>query len=69
LQSIHACVHGASPTLTLRFDSQGMLTHFGMDADADDGADAACLDTMRSHRPAVTFPGPATVRCGERCTR
>ncbi|MBX3228016.1 MAG: hypothetical protein KIT84_27675 [Labilithrix sp.] len=53
------------PSLTLRFESSGQLTGFGVDAER--GNEGACVNTVREHRPAVTYPGPATLRCSERC--
>ncbi|MDF2693373.1 MAG: hypothetical protein K0S65_1756 [Labilithrix sp.] len=65
-QAIHACVRGQAPSLTLRFDSTGALTALGVDHTAEEG-DAACLDAVNQRRPSVSYPGPATVRCVERC--
>jgi hypothetical protein len=57
------------PSLTLRFNSQGTLTHFGVaEEDVAEGvSNEACVDAVRKQEPNLTFAGPATVRCGERC--
>jgi len=55
----------ARPSLTLRFDSSAKLTQFGIDAER--GNEGACVNTMRDRLPAVTFQGPATLRCSEKC--
>jgi hypothetical protein len=70
--ALHACVRGAMPTMTLRFDSQGSLTYFGVDEEGgEDGVsgEATCVEAARRQKPAVTFAGPSTVRCVERCGR
>jgi hypothetical protein len=64
-QSLHQCVRGSIPSMTLRFDSQGALTHFGLDA--EETSEGTCVESARYHRPALTFRGPSTVRCAERC--
>jgi hypothetical protein len=66
-QTLRSCTRGgALPSLTLRFDSTSTLTEFGVD-DERSSSDSGCVDGVRSHKPAVTFPGPATVRCSEHC--
>jgi len=55
----------ARPSLTLRFDSAAALTGFGVDAER--GNEGACVNAIREHRPAVSYPGPATLRCSEKC--
>ena len=49
----------------MRFDSGATLTEFGVDAER--GNEGACVDALRQQRPAVTYQGPATLRCAERC--
>jgi len=69
LDTLQKCTpQGQPPGLTLRFDSTGTLTHFGVD-DERHSADGMCVDGVRSHKPTLSFPGPSTVRCGERCGR
>lgn len=61
---------GKPPSYTLRFDSSGALTGFGVDhVPEEEGGDAACIEAVNQRRPAITYPGPATVRCTERCAR
>jgi hypothetical protein len=69
--ALHQCLPDASPSMTLRFDSTGVLTGFGVDHAADDdrGGDASCIDSINRRTPKVAYPGPATVRCVERCAR
>lgn len=55
----------ARPSLTLRFDSTAKLTEFGIDAER--GNEGACVNSLREHHPSVTYPGPATLRCSQRC--
>jgi hypothetical protein len=69
-QALHQCVPGPAPSMTLRFDSAGVLTGFGVDYGGDDeGSNSACVDSINQRMPVVTYPGPATVRCAERCAR
>ncbi len=72
LSQLRGCTGGRAPSLTLRFDSAGELTEFGIDDERSrryvTGA-AACVEALRSHRPAISYPGPATLRCSERCKR
>ncbi len=65
-QSLHECVAGPIPSMTLRFDSTAALTGFGV---AYDGGDTrnSCIDAINMRHPSVTYPGPATLRCSERC--
>lgn len=71
MSQLHNCTHGGpAPSLTLRFDSTGELTEFGVDDEHSRVNNAAgCVDAVRTHRPALSFPGPATLRCSERCDR
>jgi hypothetical protein len=69
MSQLHNCTHGGpAPSLTLRFDSAGELTEFGID-DEHSRNERGCVESVRSHRPALSFPGPATLRCSERCDR
>ncbi|MFO0739185.1 MAG: hypothetical protein U0270_25025 [Labilithrix sp.] len=63
LTSLRGC--GAGNSLTIRFDSGGQLTEFGVDAER--GNEGACVQSVRQKRPSVTYPGPSTLRCYERC--
>jgi hypothetical protein len=68
--ALHQCVPGPAPSMTLRFDSTGVLTGFGVDhAGEDEGGSSACVDSINGRMPAASYPGPATVRCTERCAR
>lgn len=62
VQTARGCSSHAS--FTLRFDSTGTLTEYGIDAEEN-----ACINTLRGHRPALTYPGPAIARCAEHCKR
>ena len=62
VQTARSCAPRSS--FTLRFDSSGALTEYGVDAE-----ESSCIDTLRGHRPAITYPGPAIVRCAEHCRR
>ena len=66
--TLHDCASGPIPSMTLRFGSQGALTHFGVEEEAG-GSDPRCIDAVRSARPPIQFAGPSTVRCAERCPR
>jgi hypothetical protein len=63
LSSLRAC--GPGNSLTIRFDSTGQLTEFGVAADR--GAENACVDSVRQKKPNVSYPGPSTLRCYEKC--
>jgi hypothetical protein len=63
LSSLRAC--GPGNSLTIRFDSGGQLTEFGVAADR--GAENSCIDSVRQKKPNVSFPGPSTLRCYEKC--
>lgn len=63
LTSLRGC--GSGNSLTIRFDSGGQLTEFGVDAER--GNEGACVQSVRQKRPSVTYPGPSTLRCYERC--
>ena len=63
LTSLRAC--GPGNSLTIRFDSGGQLTEFGVDAER--GNEGACVQTVRQMHPNVSYPGPSTLRCYERC--
>jgi hypothetical protein len=63
LSALRAC--GPGNSLTLRFDSTGQLSEFGVAADR--GNESACTDGVRSSKPTVSYPGPSTLRCSERC--
>jgi hypothetical protein len=71
MSQLHNCTHGGpAPSLTLRFDSAGELTEFGVDDEHSRvNNSAGCVDAVRSRRPSLSFPGPATLRCSERCGR
>jgi hypothetical protein len=65
---IRECVRGPAPSMTLRFDSTGTLTGFGVDqAPEESGEAASCIEAINLRRPAVSYPGPSTLRCVERC--
>lgn len=64
LGALRLCGNGQN-SLTMRFDSGATLTGFGVDAER--GNEGACVDAIRQQRPAVTYQGPATLRCAERC--
>ena len=72
-EALHACTRGRIPSMTLRFDSQGTLTSFGVAVDdtADGAPEEVCLETAQRQKPAIEFAGPSTVRCAEaaRCGR
>ena len=63
LSALRSC--GSGNSLTIRFDSAGQLTEFGVDAER--GQEGACVQAVRQKQPAVSFPGPSTLRCSERC--
>lgn len=63
LTSLRAC--GPNNSLTIRFDSGGQLTEFGVDAER--GGEGSCVQAVRQKRPTVSYPGPSTLRCYERC--
>jgi pyruvate/2-oxoglutarate dehydrogenase complex dihydrolipoamide acyltransferase (E2) component len=63
LSSLRGC--GPGNSLTIRFDSTGQLTEFGVAADR--GAENACVDSVRQKKPNVSYPGPSTLRCYEKC--
>lgn len=63
LTSLRAC--GPGNSLTLRFDSTGQITEFGVAAER--GNESACIDSVRAKKPAVSYPGPSTLRCYEKC--
>lgn len=63
LSSLRAC--GSGNSLTIRFDSGGQLTEFGVDAER--GSEGSCVQSVRQKRPNVSYPGPSTLRCYERC--
>jgi hypothetical protein len=69
LASLDSCVPGGHPSFTLRFDSTSTLTGFGIDDEHPGGgiSGASCVDSVRAKQPAVTYPGPATLRCREQC--
>ena len=62
VQTARGCSSHAS--FTLRFDSTGALTEYGIDAEEN-----SCINTLRGHRPALSYPGPAIARCAEHCKR
>lgn len=63
---MRACPAGSPPPpLVLRFDSGGALTSFGVDAGGL--GDGACIGSFREMTPALTYEGPAVVRCTARC--
>lgn len=65
-QSLRGCISsGRTPSLTLRFDSSSTLTGFGVDDERS--GDAPCVEAIRQRWPNVSFAGPATLRCVERC--
>ena len=68
-QALHQCVAGRVPSLTLRFDSGARLTGFGVDADHYSMGADACIDSVNQRMPAVSYPGPSTLRCYEHCRR
>jgi hypothetical protein len=53
--------------MTLRFDSAGALTYFGVEE--GEGADEKCASALNAYRPSITYSGPSTVRCAEQCRR
>lgn len=53
------------PPLVLRFDSGGALTSFGVDAGGV-GA-GGCIGAFRESGAALTYPGPAVIRCTSDC--
>jgi hypothetical protein len=59
--------------LNLRFGPTGALSDVGVDGTGfDDAADQCFQDIVRGGSrtfPAVTYEGPSTVRCTERCDR
>lgn len=60
IETLRGCSWRSS--LTLRFDSAGTLTEYGVD-----GEENACVTSVRGHHPELSYPGPAIVRCAERC--
>lgn len=60
IETLRGCSQRSS--LTLRFDSTGALTEYGVD-----GEENACVSSVRGHHPELSYPGPAIVRCAERC--
>lgn len=63
LTSLRAC--GPGNSLTLRFDSTGQMSEFGVAVER--GNESACIDSVRAKKPAVSYPGPSTLRCYEKC--
>lgn len=61
IETLRGCTQRSS--LTLRFDSAGALTEYGVDGDEN-----ACVSSVRGHHPELSYPGPAIVRCAERCS-
>lgn len=61
IETLRGCSWRSS--LTLRFDSAGALTEYGVD-----GEENACVSSVRGHHPELSYPGPAIVRCAERCS-
>jgi hypothetical protein len=68
LRALHACARHGAPPMTLRFDSAGALTYFGVEEDeANEHDPDGCASQVRGLRPSITYAGPSTVRCAEQC--
>lgn len=68
-EALHQCVGGRIPSMTLRFDSTGTITGFGVAHDPGGLTADSCIDSINTRMPAVSYPGPAALRCTEHCKR
>jgi hypothetical protein len=68
-ESLHQCIGPRIPPMTLRFDSAGTITGFGVPHEPGGITADSCVDAINLRVPAVSYPGPAAVRCAERCRR
>jgi hypothetical protein len=68
-EALHQCVGGRIPSMLLRFDSTGTITSFGVAHDPGGMTADSCIDSINLRMPAVSYPGPAALRCNEHCKR
>lgn len=68
-ESLHECFGGRIPSMTLRFDSTGTITGFGVAHETGGMTADSCVDSINHRMPAVSYPGPVALRCSEHCGR
>lgn len=78
MAAIHQCTAASrtdnprkSPTVNLRFGPAGQLLDVGADPTGYDSDIADCMEaaTRGGSAPSISFDGPGTVRCAEKCDR
>ena len=74
MNGMHQCTgndgrrHRSSPVLNVRVSFEGAVTDVGVDTRGYDTFDS-CLQSVAKPIPSGTFPGPADIRCSERCEK
>jgi hypothetical protein len=68
-EALRQCVGERIPSMLLRFDSTGTITSFGVAHDPGGMTADSCIESINQRMPAVSYPGPAALRCTEHCKR